>query len=113
MSIVVKGQGKSRTIHLEGAVDITAAAELKAALVKAFQSARSVHLALDGVTELDVTAVQLLWAAAQQARQAGSLFDAISPLSENLLQSLRIDGLEAYLPPQQADKSTGETSCPR
>jgi anti-anti-sigma factor len=58
-------------VVLEGAIDIACAAELKALLLDALNTPGEVRISLDGATYLDVTAFQLLWAAAQQARRSG------------------------------------------
>jgi anti-anti-sigma factor len=58
-------------VVLEGAIDIACAAELKALLLEALNAQTEVRISLDDATYLDVTAFQLLWAAAQQARRCG------------------------------------------
>lgn len=66
---------QSRTqcvISLSGAVDIRCAAELKNVLVEALSLKRGLHVDLTGVTEVDVTALQLLWAAELEARASGT-----------------------------------------
>jgi anti-anti-sigma regulatory factor len=105
MSIVVKKRGKSRTLILQGTIDINSASELKAALAEAIRLAREVRVSLGEVTALDLTAVQLLWSAAQLARRSGVSFDATSNLPDQLLQGLQQDGLGIYLPRCIADMS--------
>ena len=64
-------QGEAQcVIHLEGEIDISSAAELKKLLLLALQSGKELRLDLERATELDVTALQLLWAA--NAKQRGS-----------------------------------------
>lgn len=58
-------------IGLEGAVDIASAAELKKLLLEALGSGRDVCVSLADATDLDVTAVQLLWAAEREAGRSG------------------------------------------
>jgi hypothetical protein len=62
--------GAVRTIRLEGVVDIGCAAELKETLVAALAAGGETHVLLEPGTALDVTAVQLLWAAERAARAA-------------------------------------------
>jgi anti-anti-sigma regulatory factor len=62
---------KQGLIGLEGAIDIASAAELKKLLLEALSCGREVRVSLQGATDLDVTAVQLLWAAERAARGAG------------------------------------------
>ena len=58
-------------IGLEGAIDIASAAELKKLLLEGLNSGREVRVSLAGATDLDVTAVQLLWAAEREASRSG------------------------------------------
>ncbi|HEX4007924.1 MAG TPA: hypothetical protein VHX60_17250 [Acidobacteriaceae bacterium] len=57
---------------LEGAVDIGCAGELKAALAEAVGSGAVAHIVAESVTALDVTAIQLLWAAERASQPGGS-----------------------------------------
>ncbi len=56
-------------MELDGAIDISSAADLKASLLQALEMGVEISITLTGTTELDVTAVQLLWAAAREAEQ--------------------------------------------
>ncbi|HUB51254.1 MAG TPA: STAS domain-containing protein [Terracidiphilus sp.] len=78
----------SSLIELEGVIDIACAQELKAALVEAIDKGRKVSVVAEANTEMDVTAMQLLWAAQQAANEKGvaltfpeSLSAAIEELS--------------------------------
>ena len=70
------------TIVLEGAVEIDQAAELKCRLEAALAGGGAVRVDLERTTELDVTAVQLLWAAGRAARAAGIDFALAPPPAE-------------------------------
>jgi anti-anti-sigma factor len=83
-------------IRLEGAIDIASAAELKALLLQALASGSEVRVLLQDATELDVTAVQLLWAAGREARNAGSVFTLVEPLPEEITKALAEAGLEVF-----------------
>jgi len=61
-------------VALRGIVDIDCAAELKAVLLEVLDSEAGACISLEGATYLDVTAVQLLWAAERQARRSGAPF---------------------------------------
>jgi len=50
-------------IRLEGEFNVTSAAELKRLLLEGLASGKELHLDLDRASEIDVTALQLLWAA--------------------------------------------------
>jgi len=58
----------SSLIRLDGVVDISAAAELKAALLRAIEVGDEIRVSVNEAAELDVTALQLIWAAAREAR---------------------------------------------
>jgi anti-anti-sigma regulatory factor len=61
-------------IQLEGAIDVGCAAELKDLLMEKLKSGAAVYVALESATGLDITAVQLLWAAAREAQRVGVEF---------------------------------------
>ena len=50
-------------IRLEGEIDISQADELKRVLLAALQEKHEVRIALESASGMDITAVQLLWAA--------------------------------------------------
>ena len=54
-------------IKLEGAVNLASAEELKSLLLEGLVSGRDVHLDLERAEEIDVTVLQLLWAAGREA----------------------------------------------
>jgi len=104
VSIVLEQSESCSVLRLEGAIDIAAAAELKQMLLKALEPAvqaasNEVCLSLEGATDLDVTAVQLLYAARCRAKASGVewLIDADVP--EQLLCALNETGLQQYLVP--------------
>jgi anti-anti-sigma factor len=82
MRIAIEESDAGNQIALEGTIDIDCAAELKAAFLKALDSGREIHVLLDGMAYMDVTAVQLLWAGEQQARRSGIEFRISGPLPE-------------------------------
>jgi hypothetical protein len=84
------------TIRLEGAVDITSSAQLKTALVEAIKNGGSLHFSLDNVTCLDVTAIQLLWAAERAARSAGMPVEVDGRLPRELLDNLAALGFSGF-----------------
>jgi anti-anti-sigma factor len=82
-----------RYIRLTDALDIAQAAELKGVLVSAIASSPRVCIQFAGVSALDVTTVQLLWAAVSQAKSAGSDLILEGPVSEAVARSLAGTGL--------------------
>jgi len=89
------------SIALEGVVDISVAAELKQSLLEALGTGKELHVSLAAVTVLDVTAVQLLWAAAREATAQGVVFALDEPPPSVLSRSLANSGLEDLLLPTQ------------
>ncbi len=58
-------------IRLEGELTLTSAAELKAVLVAGLAAGSDLLLDLERATKIDVTVMQLLWAAAREADRTG------------------------------------------
>lgn len=94
---------QSTFIRLEGAIDISCAAALKEANLKAIAAGKPVQIALEGATSLDVTAMQILWAAEGAARAQGLGFALQGQLPEVLCAALRDAGWEGFPLP---DRST-------
>src|SRR5580700_8341675 len=72
MAVTVDTLEGIRTIRLTDVLDIAQAAELKRVLVDAIESSLRVCIQVAGVSAIDVTTVQLLWAAASHAKSVGS-----------------------------------------
>jgi len=70
MPITVEEVDNSSMIRLEGDVNIASAAEVKGILINALASKKEIRLGLDGVTALDITALQLLFAAELNAAKS-------------------------------------------
>jgi anti-anti-sigma regulatory factor len=96
----LSGCGESSVLRLHGSVDIAAAADLKAALLKALESSKQVQVVTLGVSDLDVTALQLLWAARRAAAERAIEFtvssepagSAVVVLTELAMENLGILG---------------------
>ena len=112
MGVTLEQGEESSVIRLVGAIDINAAAELKKALLDALGAGQRVSVALDLATDLDVTAVQLLWAARRDAGVLGVEFALAGrlpgPVASALLQA-GFEDLEAMM----AAAAAGEVvRCP-
>jgi anti-anti-sigma regulatory factor len=88
-------------IRLEGAVDIGSACELKTLLVQALEqgedgAGKEVRVALAGTTDLDVTALQLLWAAERKARAAAVAFALEGGLPEPVRSAMTHAGFQSF-----------------
>ncbi|MGB9283516.1 MAG: STAS domain-containing protein, partial [Candidatus Sulfotelmatobacter sp.] len=84
------------SIRLEGEVDITYAAELKKLLLRALASGVEVRLELEQAKEMDVTALQLLWAAERQARSSGLRFTVAGRIPGEMSATLQDAGFEKF-----------------
>jgi anti-anti-sigma factor len=102
VGISLEQSEESSTIRLEGAIDIALAGELKALLLEALHSGREVRLPLGGVTDLDVTAMQLLWAARREAKASGVGFAFEGQAQERVSAALAEAGLEKFAPSGEA-----------
>jgi anti-anti-sigma regulatory factor len=97
MPVTIEQSDALSLVRLEGAIEIGCAAEFKALLVKALGSGREVSVSIGAATDLDVTAVQLLWAAAREAKKAGVGFSLTEPLSGNVSAALDQAGFRQFL----------------
>lgn len=95
MSITLTQEEKSSLVCLEGAIHISCAAELKAVLLKAIEHGIETRVALGEVEDLDVTAVQLLWAAQREAKRSDAGFTLIGQPPQPVLDGLRDAGFES------------------
>jgi anti-anti-sigma regulatory factor len=89
-------------ISLNGTVDISSAAELKTLLLRVLNSGKKARVSLDKVTDLDVTAVELLWAAEREASKAGAGFLFVEPAPAGVSAALGEAGLQQFLVPESS-----------
>jgi anti-anti-sigma regulatory factor len=59
-------------IRIEDAVNVTSAEELKSLLLEGLVSGLDLHVDLERAQEIDVTTMQLLWAARREADRKGT-----------------------------------------
>ena len=111
MGIALEQGDNSSVLRLDGEIDIACAAELKTLLLKALGAGGEVRVALDGATELDVTAVQLLWAAAREAGRAGERFAFEGQTPEPVLSGLLLTGFEEFASTMDACKLSEVVRC--
>jgi anti-anti-sigma factor len=84
------------TIRLEGEIDIAVAAALKTLLLEALASEKDARISMEAATGMDVTAVQLLWAAERQARASATVLTIDGPIPEALSTAVRDAGFERF-----------------
>jgi anti-anti-sigma regulatory factor len=94
---------ESSTIRLEGAIDIGLAGELKAALLKALTSGGELRISIGGATDLDVAAMQLLWAARRMADASEMRFGFEGQVQERVTAALDGSGLEFLVPKNKSN----------
>jgi anti-anti-sigma regulatory factor len=98
MPVTLKLGKEKSTLCLDGQIDIGSSSELKKALLDAFSAGKRVSVSLQRVTDLDVTAVQLLWAASRQAQSAGIAFAFDRREPQEVTAALADVGLDVCLP---------------
>jgi anti-anti-sigma factor len=83
-------------VRLEGEIDIRSAAELKQILVEAMASATGFEMDVAGATEMDITALQLLWAAQQEAGKRGTGLTVAGSVPERISAIAREAGFAKF-----------------
>jgi anti-anti-sigma factor len=96
MPVTLDQGGALCVVRLQGEISVGFAKELKVALLQALASGTEVRLSLEDVSELDVTAVQLLWAAEHEARRSGKPFEFAGPAPADVLKALDEAGFEKF-----------------
>jgi len=71
MPVTLQRQEASWLIKLEGQITVTSALQLKELLVEWLSAGKDLDLDLEHAEEVDVTIMQLLWAAAREAARTG------------------------------------------
>jgi anti-anti-sigma factor len=96
MAVTLDQSEARRGIGLDGEINIVCAAEMKKLLLQALASGRELRVDLEGATEMDVTALQLLWAAEREARGSGRGFTLAGRVPEEIAATARDAGLEKF-----------------
>jgi ABC-type transporter Mla MlaB component len=96
MPIILDQSEEVITIRLLGEVDISCAIELRALLLTALGSKKKLRLELEETCELDVTTLQLLWAAEREARSCGVKFTVEQPLPQAVSRMVADAGFEKF-----------------
>lgn len=71
MPVAVERQKGRSLIRITGEATVTCVAELKSILLDALAMKQDLQLDLQGVEEIDIPVLQLLWAAAREAECSG------------------------------------------
>jgi anti-anti-sigma regulatory factor len=78
-------------VRIEGDSDINGSEELKSLLIEALSKGREFCLDMTQASNLDITAIQLCWAAARDARKQGMAVTVSGSLPDPLRRTV-IDG---------------------
>ena len=89
-------------LRLEGDVNIAGAAELKNLLLQAFGVGKELRVEMVPPGELDITALQLLWAARGEAKEAGLGFALAGQLLAESSATAKNAGFEEFPVPVDA-----------
>jgi anti-anti-sigma factor len=94
LSITFADSATGCVLKLEGEIDVSCSAELKRGLIEAISSGKEVQLDLAQASDLDVTAIQLLWAARREAEKTGVSFVVAGDVPENIGRAVCEAGFE-------------------
>ena len=95
MGIRIEQAGTAHLLVLDGVIDISAAAELKAAIVELIATEKNIDVSIEAATGIDVAAYQLLWAANREAAQLGTKLALAGKIPESVRNTLAEMGLDA------------------
>jgi anti-anti-sigma regulatory factor len=96
LAIRIERREEVSVIQLEGSIDISVAADFKQTLLDAFNGPKAIRIALASTTELDVTAIQLLWAAEREAKASSFGFSLEGSLPNSIADGLKDMGFEKF-----------------
>jgi anti-anti-sigma regulatory factor len=93
MPATVEERGNASFVRLDGAVDIASAAEMKSIFLNALASNKEIKLMLADATELDITALQILYAAKREAAKTGIYFALEGSVPDEISAAITDGGL--------------------
>lgn len=96
MPVILEEGDTTSLVRLEGDVDIASAAEIKSILINALASKKAIVLSLENVTELDITALQLLYAAELDSANSGIQFMLQGAFPEIVSAAMTDSGLTKF-----------------
>lgn len=94
LSVTIQRRETDVLLQIEDAVNVTSAEELKSLLLQGLVSGRTLHVNLEHVQEIDVTAMQLLWVARREADRKGIAM--VVAVSEAAAAAARELGFERF-----------------
>jgi ABC-type transporter Mla MlaB component len=109
--VALEREDELSRIRLEGEVGIGSAAKLKELLIQALGSGKQIRVSLPSLTELDVTAVQLLSAALREAKASSQAFLIDGPVPPTITSALLQAGFDEFAKDMDAEQAGGENPC--
>jgi ABC-type transporter Mla MlaB component len=89
-------------IRLEGEINIASATELKQLLVQALTAGKDLRLNLEQATDLDITALQLLWVFARVAKKIDMAITVPGGIPQKISAAAIDAGFERFPVPMEA-----------
>ena len=96
MSVSMKQIDGTCVIDLEGPIAIPSAVELKSIILQGLASGQKLCFDLQSASELDITALQLLWATERAAGIRGIQVTLCGQIPDNLLSAALDAGFETF-----------------
>jgi anti-anti-sigma regulatory factor len=103
LPVSLEQEGPLTRIRLQGAIGIGCAQDLKELLLQGLKTGSEVRVELAEATDLDVIAVELLWAAEREAKASSVKFAIEGQTPEPVSAALAEAGFESFA-------ATGETN---
>jgi anti-anti-sigma factor len=94
LPVILERQQDHALIRLEGECHVTSAAELRTLLLAGMASGETLRLDLRDVASIDISTLQLLWAAGRQAERTGVRVELQIP--ETAAYTARQAGFEQF-----------------
>ena len=118
MPITFESSESTCVIRFAGEIDVSCSSELKRMLMETVNSLKDLRLDLENASDLDITTMQLIWAAARDLENAGKSLMAYGQVPEPLHAAIREAGFEKFpglsLPnaPPAAEKRVAQSPLP-
>jgi anti-anti-sigma factor len=92
MSFIKEVKGEKTFLKIEGSMSIYEAAALREACMECFKNCEAMEVDLSGVSECDITGVQLLYSARMTAEATEKIFE-ITAVSPAVIETMVASGL--------------------
>ena len=99
MSLQLEEAQNRVVVHLEDSVTLSSASELHDLFLQALNSRKPIAVDVSKVTEIDLSAIQILFAAHAEAIRTDHGFSATNTIPEAVRQTIRESGLDSILQP--------------